>query len=95
MVRIEEHGAAHGRPRRRAETIVAYTRALSGSALPDPRLADIGRLVSQALFGPTPPSADHLTQADAVLTEIIEKYPEPTRADRRHQQKDPGGAAPP
>nr|MBA3283260.1 hypothetical protein [Acidimicrobiia bacterium] len=72
VVRIEDHGKAHGRPRRPAETIVAYTRALSESALPDPRLVDVGQLLSRALFGSTPPSVDRLTQADVVVTEIIE-----------------------
>lgn len=91
VVRIEDHGTAHGRPRRPAETIVAYTRALSETALPDPRLVDIGRLVSQALFGSTPPSADRLAQADVVVTEIIETFPEPSRTDRR-RNRDHAGA---
>jgi hypothetical protein len=93
VVRIEDHGTAHGRPRRPAETIVAYTRSLSESALPDPRLVNIGRLLSQALFGSRPPSSEHLAQADAVVTEIIEAYPEPSRAGRRHQRDHAGAAA--
>lgn len=93
VLRIEAHGCAHGRPRRRAETIVAYTSALSATALPDPRLADIGRLLSQALFGATPPPADRLEHGDATFTEIVETYPDPTRADRR-RDRDHVGAAP-
>lgn len=93
VVRIEEHGAAHGRPRRRAETIVAYTAALAAGPLPDPRLAGIGSLLSQALFGGAPPRVDDLTRAGDVLTEIEETHPVPTRADRRQAEKDAKSAA--
>lgn len=84
VIRIEEHGAAHGRPRRRAETIVAYTRSLAAGPIPDPRLEAIGSLLSQALFGGAPPPIDDLARADSVVSEIVEAHPPPTRADRRH-----------
>lgn len=95
VTRIEDHGAAHGRPRAGDETIVAYTAALAGDVLPDPRLGLVGVALSAALFGPAPPPRGEEAQLTAVIDEVIEAHPIPNRADRRRARAEADGPAAP
>lgn len=80
---LTAHGKAHGRPRGRAETIGAYTTALASGVLPDPRLADVGQILSAAFFAPIAPSGAEQARAEATVAEVIEAHPVPDRAERR------------
>ncbi len=82
VARLEHEGARRGPARRADETIPAYSAALAGDALPDPRLTTIGRVASDALFGRSEPTEDLRSWADATLTEIVEAHPVPHWTDR-------------
>ena len=67
FARVERAGRARGRPRRPPETPAEYARALSRSALPDPRMAEVGELVTVAAWSPRQPPAEDRARAEEVL----------------------------
>lgn len=80
---ISAHGAAHGRRRGRSESIAAYCTALSAAVLPDARLAQVGGVLSAAFFAPEPPTAGEQAWAEAVVAELVDRYPVPGRSERK------------
>ncbi|MGH9155183.1 MAG: transglutaminase-like domain-containing protein, partial [Acidimicrobiales bacterium] len=63
-------GTKVGRPRRPEETAAEYARALAGaSVLADPRLADVGTMVTRAAHSDWSPSREDLEWAETVLRE--------------------------
>ncbi len=85
---LTAHGTAHGRSRGRSETIAAYSAALAGGVLPDPRLVDVGQVLSAAFFAPTAPSAADRARAEATMAEVIATHPIPGRSERRAPTKE-------
>lgn len=67
FARLERAGAARGRPRRAQETPVEYANALAEGALPDPRLREVGDLVTLAAWSRHQPPAEDRAGAEAVL----------------------------
>ena len=78
--RIGEEGRKRGRPRAKEETIVAYSAALTRQELPDPRLAEVGRVVSAALFGAADPGAERRVWAESTLDAILADHPRDLRS---------------
>ncbi|MCB0964999.1 MAG: hypothetical protein KDA98_17110 [Acidimicrobiales bacterium] len=95
LARMEEEGAARGRPRRRDETVVGYGAALAGGPWPDPRLGALGDGLSAVLYGrgDAPGGADRAT-LEALLDGSVESHPRPgrgARAGRSRLSEVPGG----
>lgn len=67
--RLEQVGAARGRPRRESETMREYAAALGRGPLPDPRLPQLADIVTRASFGPVPATLDERALVERVLTE--------------------------
>jgi hypothetical protein len=65
--RVERAGSARGRPRRPEETPREYTRGLARSVLPDPRLEEMGELVTVAAWSRHEPAAQERARAEEVL----------------------------
>lgn len=80
--RTDRFGRSHKVPRRRNETVLHHTARLAQSVAPDPRLADAGRVVSDALFGREVPAMDVRIRAEQVLDEVNETYRPPSRLRR-------------
>lgn len=78
--RLERAGAARGRPRHPNETPVEYTSALAAGPLPDPRLAEVGALVTVAAWSQHEPAAEERARAEEVLREAVKATPVPRRA---------------
>ncbi|MEZ5204327.1 MAG: hypothetical protein R2701_08080 [Acidimicrobiales bacterium] len=81
--RIEGEGAARGRPRAPGESVVAYGRALTDGALPDPRLARVAEVVSDALFSGRDPGPSAQGWAEATFAQVLDDHPVPSRRERR------------
>ena len=77
--RIDEEGHKRGRARQPHESVVTYSAILSTSVLPDERLARVGELVSQALFGPGRPSSEDRLWAESTFATVLDEHP----VDRR------------
>lgn len=75
--RIEVEGRRRGRRRHRSETVTGYADALADGVLPDPRLSDVGRAVSAALFGPGGVDDGVGAWATTVLDEAVAAHPAP------------------
>ena len=67
FARMERAGAARGRPRRPQETPAEYAGELSRSVLPDPRLEEVGELVTVAAYSRHEPAAEERARAEEVL----------------------------
>ena len=67
FARLERAGAARGRPRQPQETPAEYAGELSRSVLPDPRLEDVGELVTVAAYSRHEPPAEERARAEDVL----------------------------
>lgn len=76
---IDRAGRARGRPRGESATVLQHTDDLARTVLPDHRLREVGRLLSDALFGRSAPSTLHRLWAQAVVDEILETHPVDTR----------------
>ena len=85
--RLESEGAQRGRRRRRNEPITHYAAALGDGPLADGRLAEVGMVVSAALFAPVPPDDATGAWAAQVVDEAVAAHPLPTRADLRRERR--------
>jgi transglutaminase-like putative cysteine protease len=83
FARVERAGRARGRPRRPEETPREYTRGLAASVLPDPRLEEVGELVTVAAWSRHEPAIEDKARADAVLKAARKASPVPLRRRRR------------
>jgi len=75
FTRLERAGAARGRPRQPQETPVEYANGLAAGALPDPRLAEVGELVTVAAWSRHEPAAQDRARAERVLEEATKAAP--------------------
>jgi transglutaminase-like putative cysteine protease len=75
FARLERAGAARGRPRRPPETPSEYAASLARSVLPDPRLVELGELVTVAAYSRHEPLAEDRARAEAVLREATKAAP--------------------
>lgn len=74
--RLAVEGARRGRPRLASETITSYAGALGeGPWLPDPRLGDVGVVLSAALFGRAEPPESSRAWAEQVVGEAVDQHP--------------------
>ncbi|CAA9261367.1 MAG: FIG001454: Transglutaminase-like enzymes, putative cysteine proteases [uncultured Acidimicrobiales bacterium] len=73
--RVERAGAARGRPRRPQETPVEYAGELADGVLPDPRIVEVGELVTVAAWSRREPPADDRARAERVLREAARASP--------------------
>ena len=79
FARVERAGAARGRPRRPQETPAEYADGLAGGVLPDPRLTEVGQLVTVAAWSRHEPAAEDRARAERVLREATKAAPAPPR----------------
>lgn len=84
--RLERAGAARGRPRRPNETPREYTSALAGGALPDPRLEEVGALVTVAAWSRHEPAPEDRARAEEVLRAAMKAAPVPRRGPSRRRR---------
>jgi len=75
FTRLERAGAARGRPRQPQETPVEYAKGLAAGALPDPRLAEVGELVTVAAWSRHETAAQDRARAERVLEEATKAAP--------------------
>ena len=92
FTRVERAGSARGRPRRPEETPREYTTGLSKSVLPDPRLEEVGDLVTVAAWSRHEPAAQDKARAEEVLRAA--KKAAPVRLLRRRRRPRPTIAKP-
>lgn len=83
--RLERAGAARGRPRRPQETPREYTSELAAGPLPDPRLTEVGELVTVAAWSRHEPPAEDRARAEEVLRAA--KKAAPARRLRRRRPR--------
>jgi hypothetical protein len=67
--RLVQAGRRRQRPPQPYETPIEYTTALAESALPDPRLVDVGALITAAAYSRYEPSPEQQDWAESVLAE--------------------------
>lgn len=79
FARLARAGAARGRPRQPHETVAEYTQALSESALPDPRLVEVGATITSAAYSGQEPTAAERARADGMLRELTKRRRRPPR----------------
>ncbi|CAN5442651.1 hypothetical protein BH10ACT1_BH10ACT1_15370 [soil metagenome] len=89
--RLVALGARVGRPRSPSETATAYAEVLA-VRYREPRLADVGRVIDDALFAPTSPDAGRTADADRLLQELADADPPP--ADPSSVDPPPGRPPP-
>jgi transglutaminase-like putative cysteine protease len=77
FARVERAGAARGRPRAPQETPVEYANGLAAGAMPDPRLVEVGELVTVAAWSRHQPAAEDRARAERVLREATRATPAP------------------
>jgi transglutaminase-like putative cysteine protease len=77
FARLERAGRARGRPRRPEETPREYTNGLAASVLPDPRLEEVGELVTVAAWSIREPASADKARAEAVLKAAKKASPVP------------------
>jgi len=75
FARVERAGAARGRRRRPEETPVEYAEELAAGVLPDPRIVDVGELVTAAAWSRHQPPAEDRARAEQVLREATRAAP--------------------
>ena len=75
FARVERAGAARGRPRRPQETPAEYAGGLAASVLPDPRIVEVGDLVTVAAWSRHEPPAEDRARAERVLREAARAAP--------------------
>ena len=75
FTRLERAGAARGRPRAPHETPAEYATGLSRTVLPDPRLEEIGELVTVAAYSRREPPAEARERAEVVLRQATKAAP--------------------
>lgn len=92
FTRVERAGSARGRPRRPEETPREYATGLANSVLPDPRLEEVGELVTAAAWSRHEPAAADKARADEVLRAA--KKATPVRLLRRRRRPRPTIAKP-
>lgn len=85
FTQVERAGSARGRPRRPEETPREYTRGLARSVLPDPRLEEVGELVTVAAWSRHEPAAEDRGRAEEVLRAA--KKAAPVRRLRRLRRR--------
>jgi hypothetical protein len=76
-----------GRPRRPEETPSEYVSELAGSVLPDPRLGEVGELVTVAAYSGHEVAPEDRARAERVLKEAARAAP--PRRLRRHTSAQP------
>ena len=87
--RLERAGAARGRPRGQPETPAEYSAALADSVLPDPRLVQVGTVVTRAAYSATEPEEAERRWAEEVLAALEEQFPaRRTRFRMRRRPRD-------
>lgn len=69
--RLVKAGGKRGRPRHPHETPAEYTIVLASSVLPDERLIDVGRLVTEAAYSGREPSPERRRWAEQVLQDAM------------------------
>jgi hypothetical protein len=67
---LEAVGAAHGRPRRPAETAARYAAALHRTAVPDDRLVAVGAAIDTDAFAGEPLETGQRAWVESVLTNL-------------------------
>ncbi len=67
LARMEREGAVRGRPRQPHETPAEYADGLSRTVLPDPRLEEVGELITVAAYSRHEPAAEDRARAEEVL----------------------------
>jgi hypothetical protein len=80
--RLGREGRARGRARQPWETVIGYSAALTVEVLPDPRVAEVGRLLSGSLFGRTPAPPTQQSWAERVVEEVTDRHPAPKLGGR-------------
>jgi len=75
LARLERAGAARGRPKRAEETPKEYAAGLSRSVLPDPRLEEVGDLVTVAAYAREEPATSDKARAEEVLRQATKAAP--------------------
>jgi hypothetical protein len=75
FARVERAGTARGRPRQPQETPAEYANELAAGALPDPRLREVGALVTVAAWSRHEPPAEDRARAEAVLRSVTKATP--------------------
>lgn len=75
FTRLERAGAARGRPREPQETPLEYASGLAAGVLPDPRIVEVGALVTVAAWSRHEPAAEDRTRAEHVLREATRAAP--------------------
>lgn len=88
--RLERAGRARGRPRQPEETPREYATGLAASVLPDPRLEEVGDLVTVAAYARKEPVKADRARAEEVLRQA-EKAAPVRRFRRRTGFRPPGG----
>ena len=89
--RLGHEGSRRGRRRRPDETVMGYSEALASGPLGDPRVARVGRVVSDALFGRVEPPAATRAWAEATVDEVVAAHPAPRGSDRFRRRSRPSG----
>jgi hypothetical protein len=85
--RLQRAGAARGRPRQPQQTPVEYADDLARTVLPDPRLVEVGALVTAAAWSRDEPPAGDRDRAEQVLREATRAAP--VRRLRRRARPQP------
>jgi transglutaminase-like putative cysteine protease len=81
FARVEDLGARRGRRRRSSETPVEYTRVLGEEVLDDPRLGEVGVVLSRAAYGAEAVDEGERQRIEQLMSEIVENAPPvPTRS---------------
>jgi hypothetical protein len=73
--RLDHEGRRRGHGRDPGETVAHHARALADGPLPDHRIAAVGRLLSNALYGRNVPGDDARAWAQNVVDEVSAAYP--------------------
>ena len=88
LARLEREGAARGRPRQPHETPAEYADGLSRTVLPDPRLEEVGELVTVAAYSRHEPGVEERVRAEEVLRAAAKAAPV-SRLRRVHRSPAP------
>ncbi|MDQ2827390.1 MAG: hypothetical protein M3Y04_10605, partial [Actinomycetota bacterium] len=87
FTRLERAGRARGRPRRPEETPKEYAAGLTAGVLPDPRLIEVGELITVAAWSSRDPNREDKDRAETVLRQATRAAP--ARRLRRHTRPRP------
>ena len=75
FARLERAGAARGRPRQPQETPAEYANELAAGVLDDPRLVEVGALVTVAAFSRHEPADEDRAAAERIMQEATKAAP--------------------